>query len=898
MLSAPSTLRRRPLVMPVIALVVTGLLTAAALNAQVPHPRDVFGFTPGDDYQLADYGQMLDYYQQLDAASDRVQMIEFGQSALGQPMLLLFISSEENLAQLDRWKETSASLARARIDEDEARALAADGKAVVWLDGGMHATERAHAQMTSLLAYRVATEESAEMQRIRDDVILLLNPVINPDGLDISTDWYRAQRGTPYETTGPPILYHHYVGHDNNRDWFMILQPETQAVSRQLYHEWYPQIVYNHHQTGPPWARMFIPPFADPVNPHIPSGVITGVNLVGAAMHQRFSEEEKPGVISRVLFSMWWNGGGRTAPYYHNMIGILSETSHATPTPRYYDPAELPDPLNPYGGRREASVPTSRPTIWYPNPWQGGWSHFSDAVDYMITGSMAVLDIASKRREDWLYNIYAMGRNAIEAGEAGGPYAYVVPPDQWDPAEAVNMITALERGGVEIHQATSSFQAAGTSYPAGSYVLFAAQPFRPYLLDLMEPQSYPDRRRYAGGPPDPPYDLAGWTLPIQMGVDVARIDESFDAPVTAVSNVQLTAGTIEGSGDFGFALSHRYNASARVANRLLASGTPVYWAAESFTAGGTDHEAGTLVIESGPGTADAVEAMAQELGIDFTALGSRPDATLEALNLPRIAMYKSWMPNMDEGWTRWVLEQYDFPVDTLHDADIRTVDLAQYDAIILPDQDAAGILNGHGLGEMPEEFTGGVGLDGAAALKDYVEEGGTIVALDHAGDFAIQQFGLPVRNTLAGVPPTEFFIPGSLMALEVDPSHPIAYGMQEDAAAFFVRSSAYETVSRSPFGEGGRETLEQDAPAPDVDIFARYAEEGLLLSGWALGEEQHLAGRGAAARVGLGQGEVVLLGFRAQFRGQPRGTFKLLFNALQGATRERARQPITEDRPE
>jgi hypothetical protein len=808
-------------------------------------------------------------------------------------MLLLFISSEENLAQLDRWKETSASLARARIGEDEARELASNGKAVVWLDGGMHATERAHAQMTSLLAYRVATEETAEMQRIRDDVILLLNPVINPDGLDISTNWYREQRGTPYETTGPPILYHHYVGHDNNRDWFMILQPETQAVSRQLYHEWYPQIVYNHHQTGPPWARMFIPPFADPVNPHIPPGVITGVNLVGAAMHQRFSEEDKPGVISRVLFSMWWNGGGRTAPYYHNMIGILSETSHATPTPRYYDPADLPDPLNPYGGRREASVPTSRPTIWYPNPWQGGWSHFSDAVDYMITGSLAVLDIASKRREDWLYNIYAMGRNAIEAGEAGGPYAYVVPPDQWDPAESVNMINALRRGGVEVHRATAAFQVDGTSYPAGSHVMFAAQPFRPYLLDLMEPQAYPDRRRYAGGPPDPPYDLAGWTLPIQMGVRVDRIEGAFDVSVEAVDEVRLAAGTVSGSGGFGYALSHRPNAAASAVNRLLADGATVHWAAEGFSSGGQSWGAGTIVIEAGSGVASTINALSAELGLDFVALESRPEASLEALRLPRIAMYKSWMANMDEGWTRWVLEQYDFPVDTLHDSDIRTADLSGYDAIILPDQSAGGLLNGHAAGTMPEEFTGGLGLEGAARLRGFVEDGGTLVAMDHASDFAIEQFGLPVRNVVANASPDEFFIPGSLIGIDVNPEDPLAFGMQEEAAAFFVRSSAFETVELSGYGEGGREDVER-APAPDVDVVATYAEEDLLLSGWAMGEDRFLAGKGAAARVGLGEGEVILLGFRTQFRGQPRGTFKLLFNALQGAARERGERPITD----
>jgi len=574
MLASGRIIRARAVLIAVVALVV-----AVPAAAQVPHPRDVFGFDPGDDYELADYDQMLDYYERLDAASARVQKIEIGTTALGKPMLLLFISSEENLAELDRWKATASELARARISEDEAAQLASQGKAIVWIDGGMHATERAHAQMTPLLAYRVATEETPEMQRIRDDVILLLMPVMNPDGLDISTDWYRQNRGTAFETTNPPVLYHNYVGHDNNRDWFMILQPETKAVSRVLYEEWYPQIVYNHHQTGPPWARMFIPPFADPVNPNIPPGVITGVNLVGAAMHQRFSEEEKPGVISRVLFSMWWNGGGRTAPYYHNMIGILSETSHSTPTPRYYDPADRPDPLNPYAGRRAASVATSRPSVWYPNPWQGGESHFRDAVDYMITGSLAVLDIGSRRREEWLRNIYAMGRNAIEAG-ASGPFAYVVPPEQWDPAESTNLINVFIRGGVEVHRATAEFVAEGKRYPAGSHVLFTAQAFRPYLVDLMEAQAYPDRRRYAGGPPDPPYDLAGWTLPMQMGVDVARIDEPFDVAVVDVAHAELLAGDVAGDGRYGFALSHRPNASAAAVNRLLGAGEAVHWAAD------------------------------------------------------------------------------------------------------------------------------------------------------------------------------------------------------------------------------------------------------------------------------------------------------------------------------
>ncbi len=851
-------------------------LPAFSLTAQqVPHPRDVFGFEPGADYQIADYSQMLEYYRQLDAASDRVQMIEFGRSALGKPMLLLFISSEENLRQLDRWRDISARLARARVSDQEARQLAAQGKAVVWIDGGMHATERAHAQMTSLLAHKVVTEESEEMRAIRDNVILLLNPVINPDGLDIVANWYKRNRGTPFETTGPPELYHHYVGHDNNRDWYMILQPETQAVSRVLYHEWYPQIVYNHHQTSPDWTRIFVPPFADPVNPNIPADVITGVNLVGNHMVNRFSEEEKDGVISRVIFSMWWNGGGRTTPYYHNMIGILTETGQSSPTPRFWDPEERPDvlPL-----RRSGTISTTDPSIFYPDPWPGGWLRFRDAIDYMLTGSMAVLDIGAKRRQQWLYNMYRMGRDAIERGEAGGPFAYVVPPDQWDRGESRELVNTLLRGGVEVHRATSEFTAGGERYPRGSYVIHAGQAFRPYLVDLMERQDYPDRRLYEGGPPETPYDLAGWTLPIQMGVKVARIEEPFQTRTELVEMVQPVAGQVMGNAAFGYALSHQQNLSARAVNRLLAAGDNVFWTGAPMSVGRTQHPAGTIVIEAGQGTTDRIQTLANEFGLDFMGLATRPDG-LHQLRRPRVAIYKSWDASMDEGWTRWLLQQYEFPLDTLHDRDIQRSDLSQYHAVILPSMSPSELLHGHAPGTMPPEYVGGLGVEGAAALKRYAEQGGTILALDEASDFAIEQFGLPIRNAVDGVESERFFIPGSLIAIDVDPTHPVAYGMRQHGAAFFVRSRAFRVINPARAGE-------QSAPAQPVEVVARYAKDNLLLSGWALGEKRYLAGRPAVVRAQLGEGSVVLTGFRTQFRGQPRNTFKLVFNTLHAATLE------------
>ncbi|HWP37903.1 MAG TPA: M14 family metallopeptidase [Gemmatimonadales bacterium] len=861
-----------------VAIALAALAAPLALSGQVPTPASVWGFEPGADYKIADYGQITDYLRRLDAASDRVQMIEIGKSALGRPMFLLYISSEQNLRQLNRWRDISSRLALARdLDDATARRLAEEGRAIVWVDGGLHATERAHGQMTSLLAHKVATEESAEMRFIRDNVVLLLMPVMNPDGLDLVADWYRKNLGTPFETTNPPVLYHHYVGHDNNRDWFAILQPETQAVSRVLYTEWFPQIVYNHHQTSPPWTRIFVPPFADPVNPHIPPAVTAGVNLVGEAMVKRFADEGKDGAVSRVVFDMWWNGGMRTAPYYHNMIGILTETGQPSPTPTFWDPAKMPPVLDLYGRGRAGTVSTRDPSVQYPYPWKGGWLKFRDAVDYMVTGSMAVLDIGAKRRFEWLYGIYQLGREAIAKGNAGNPFAYVIPAEQWDTGAAEDLVNMLRRGGVEVRRATAAFTAGGKQYSAGSYVIPAAQAFRPYLMDLLEKQVYPDRSLFAGGPPEAPYDLAGWTLPLQMGVDVARVDQSFTATTQPVDVARPAPGTVAGEGSFGYVLSGRSAAASAAANRLLAAGENVSWALGELAAGGRRFEAGSFVIRAGSATRARLDSLARTTGLDFVGLASAPATALGQLRLPRVALYKSWDPSMDEGWTRWLLERYGFPIDTLHDADVRRGDLGRYDAVVLPDQTPDEILNGHPLGTMPSEFVGGLGVEGAAALKRYVEQGGTVLALDGASGFAIQQFGLPVRDVIGPLPSDEFFIPGSLLGLEADPGFAVAYGMRPQSVAFFVGSRAFQVVPPAQAGE-------RAAPPQPVDVVARYPANDILKSGWALGAERHLAGRAAVVHARLGRGDVVLVGFRPQFRGQPRNTFKLVFNTLHAAT--------------
>ncbi len=864
-------------------LLVAGLGFPSAAGAQtaggaVPAPAPVLGFEPGDDRRLAMWDELLAYYRQLAEASERVELRQIGESVLGKPLIVLFVSSPENLARLDEHRANAEALAHARIPEDEALRIAREGKAVVWIDAGLHATEVAPAQMMPLLAHRMATEESEEMDRIRDGVITILMPCMNPDGLDIVASWYRRNLGTPFETTRPPELYHHYVGHDNNRDWFMNNMPETAAVTRMLYHEWFPQIVYNHHQTGPAWARIFLPPFADPVNPKIHPGVTTSVNLIGSAMANRFAMKRMPGAVSDMIYSMWWNGGMRTVPYFHNMIGLLTETSHASASPRIYDPEERPRFVgNP---RRGQAAPTDGTDVFYPYPWPGGESRFSDPIRYTLTASMAVLDVAADLREKWLFDIWRMGRDAIEGSEA----SWILPADQWDPGESAALVNVLLEGGVTVERALGDFEVGGVSYGAGSWIVPGEQAFAAYADDLLEPQAYPDRRRSPDGPPDPPYDLAGWTLPMQMGVRVDRVPGVEVRSETVNGPVRAPAGEVA-EGSFGYAISHRPNAAVIAQNRLLAAGAEVAWAAGSFASGGRDFPAGTLVVRRSDPAVAAVEGLASELGLEIAGLDEAPGVELFTLWPTRVGLYKSWVASMDEGWTRWLLENYEYDLTSLSDDDVRSGDLSRFDVLVLPHQSPEAILLGHRRGTMPEEYVGGLGLEGTLALQRFVEEGGTLVALDQASDFVIEQFGLPLENTTASLPADRFFIPGSLIRAVVDDAHPLGFGVQDEVATQFVRSRAYDVITLPREREGGQETT-LESPPPNVEVIVRYADEDLLMSGWALGEDAAIAGRIAMARVPYGAGEVILFGFRPQFRGQPRGTYKLLLNALNGATVE------------
>ncbi|MBI5280494.1 MAG: hypothetical protein HY858_02340 [Candidatus Solibacter usitatus] len=780
-------------------------LTAIALCAAVPTPKEHFGFTPGEDYKLANYAELTGYFKKLAASSDRIRLVEFGQSSEGRPMYVAFISSAENLKRLERYREINRRLALGLATGQEAAKLAAEGKAIVWIDSGLHATEVAPAQHAPHLAYRMLTGESDEIRRIRDNVILMQVPVINPDGLDMTASWYRQNLGTPHELAPLPQLYQKYAGHDNNRDWFMLNLPETRHVSRLLFREWFPHIVYNQHQVAPFPARIFIPPYAEPLNPHIPSAVMEGINLIGSAMKERFARENKPGAISYLNFDAWWNGGLRSAPAFHNMHGILTETAlYQYATPRVYQPSEIPE-------RFSSGIPAREPTVFYQRPWLGGRWALMDAVDYILTADFAILELAASRPDHFLLKAWQMASAQIEAGKKGGPYAYVIPASQPAAWAAVEMLRRMQASGVEVRRAASAFNLNGKSWAQGDYVLLASQPFRPYLVDLMEPQKYPEIRSGATGPTRRPYDLAGWTLPFQMGVQFDRIDQPIDIRTEAVADI-------------------------------VPSAPPASW----FPNGGAQR--------------------------------------------PRVALYSPYTANIDTGWTQWVLDYFHIDHSLVRNDEIRAGALRRkYDAIILAQQSMASILHGSRQGESQgradwqsfadaknaqrPEFTGGIGLEGARNLQEFVEQGGTLVTLDSASELPLELFPIGVRGLIRagaeGESSGAWYCPGSILRITTDPAHPLAAGMPKEAYATSTGGQAFEITVLPEFNKGERE----------VKAAVWYASKELLASGWLSGERV-AAGKAAVVDARLGQGHVVLFGFRPQFRGQSFGTFRLLFNAL------------------
>lgn len=787
------------------------------LSAAPPTPKEHFGYTPGEDYKLANFTEVSSYFRKLAASSARIKLEVIGRSAEGRDLLAAFISSEENIRNLDRYRDINRRLALGLATAEEARQLVGQGKAIVWIDSGLHATEVAPVQHAPHLAYRMLTGEDEETRRIRDNVILIQVPVINPDGLDLVASWYKQNLGTPHELAPLTKLYHKYAGHDNNRDWFMLNLVETRHISRVLFREWFPHVVYNQHQVAPFPARIFVPPYAEPLNPYIPPIVMEGINLIGAAMKERFARENKPGVISYVGFDAWWNGGLRSAPAFHNMHGILTETAlYQYATPKVYAASEIPNSF-------ASGIPAKQPSVFYQKPWLGGRWALMDAVDYMLTADYAILDLAASRPQHFLKKAWEMAHGQIEAGKKGGPFAYVIDPAQDDDWTAAEMLKRLHGAGIEVRKTLAPFSANGKSYPAGTYYMAAAQPFRGYLIDLMEPQKYPEIRAGQTGPTKRPYDLAGWTLAYQMGVKVDRLEKP----------VEIASETVES-----------------------------------------------------PVTPEPV--LDPKKNSRFLAL-----ARAAGTKKPRVALYEPYTANMDTGWTAWVLDNFEVKHDPLLNEEIRKGNLRdRYDVIILASQSMASILHGHREGEIGTrgdwqapsdsknfqlpQYTGGIGVEGAQELLKFTRAGGTLIAMDSATELILDLFPVPVRGVLRGGEGAGssggWYCPGSILRLDVNTKHPLALGMPEKAYATVTGGQAFDITLAPQYNKGGRA----------VEVLASYASSNLLASGWLSGERA-AAGKPAALTARVGDGKVVLFGFRPQFRGQTFGTLKLLLNSVYAA---------------
>jgi hypothetical protein len=757
-------MNRRRLTLAWLLLIVSFVAVPTQAQNKITSPKEQFGFNIGDDYQLANYTQLGDYWKKLAQQSDRMKLVEIGKTAEGRTMLMAIITSPENHKKLDRYKEISRRLATAEgLTDEQARALAAEGKAVIWIDGGLHATEVLGAQQLLETVYQLVSMNDPETVRILKDVIVLAT-LVNPDGMELVSNWYmREQDPLKRSTNGLPRLYQKYVGHDNNRDFYMSNQPETEAINRVFFHEWFPQIVYNHHQTGPAGTVLFAPPFRDPFNYYLDPLIPLGIDLVGAAMHNRFVAENKPGATMRSgsSYSTWWNGGLRTVTYFHNMIGLLTE-SIGNPTPM-----DIPFLLQRQLAKGDFPYPVA------PQKW-----HFRQSIDYSITANRAVLDLASKHREDFLFNIYRMGKNSIErgnqdhwtitpkriaevqaainkdmpqastagpegqgrraaaaAGDAGpggdtpgfggqnrglpmkyfemlhafdkrDPRGFIIPSDQPDFLTATKFINVLIKTGITIHRANSQFTVAGKTYPAGSFVVKSAQAFRPHILDMFEPQDHPDDIPYPGGPPTPPYDNAGYTVAFQMGVVFDRVLDGFDGPFEKVTGlVKPAAGKVTGETNAtGFLLSHQTNDSIIAVNRLLSSGEEVYWLKQAFESNGKSYPGGTIYVAAKSSTTGKIQKLAEEIGLNFVGVTAKPTGDAYKLRPVRVGLWDRYGGSMPSGWVRWLLEQYELPFTVVFPQTLDAGDLnSKFDVLIfvdggIPARDARGGAGGGGGG--------------------------------------------------------------------------------------------------------------------------------------------------------------------------------------------------------
>lgn len=908
---------------------------ACALHAQhtpaITSPKEALGFNIGDDYQVANYTQLEAYWKKLAAESDRMKLVDIGKTAEGRPQYMAIISSPENMRQLAHYEEISQQLAHAEgLTDEQAHALAREGKAIVWIDGGLHATETVGSQQLMEHVYQMVSRTDPETLRfLNDDIQLCV--LANPDGQDLVANWYMRERDPQRRSlSGLPRLFQHYIGHDNNRDFYMSNMPETTNMNRQLFLEWFPQIVYNHHQTGPVGAVIFMPPFRDPFNYNFDPLIPLGIEAVGTAMHERLVAEGKGGSAQRSAanYSTWWNGGLRTITYFHNMIGILTEII-GNPTPM-----KIPLVADKQLPKGDWPLPIA------PQTW-----HYRESIDYEITNNRAILDYASRNRETLLYNFYQMGRNSIRNGSQdhwtitsdriqalkdaaarmrkgekselpagfspGGlnaqtlppelyekvlhdpahrdPRGYIIPSDQPDFLTATKFVNALLKVGVTVEIANSSFQVTGKTYPAESYVVKTAQAFRPHVMDMFEPQRHPNDFLYPGGPPIPPYDSAGWTLAFQMGVQFDRILDGFDGPFKKIEGLlNPPPGSVTGPSDAaGYLISHRINDSFIVVNRLLKAGCDAYWLNKAETADGLNFGTGAIWVPASAKALPILQQGARELGVSAFGEANAPAGDALKLSPIRIGLYDRYGGLISSGWDRWLFEQYEFPFQVVYPQMLDAGDLkSKFDVLVFTDGAFRNSEAGHGgpfsarqpdPSDIPEQYRAWLGHISESKtipqIRKFVESGGSVVTIGSSTAMA-ELLGVPISNYL-----TEMGSDGKLHPLSREkyyiPGSLLTVAVNDrDPLAYGMPETVDVFFDNSPVFK-----LEPDAELKRTSAVAWFASPKPLDSGWAWGQ-QYLDGGTAVAEADIGAGKVFVLGPEVTFRAQPHATFKLLFNGL------------------
>ena len=875
----------------------TLILCAGALaGAAVPTPEAFFGFRMGTDKKLARYDKIAEYFQKLASGTDRVRYRNLGPTTNGNPFVMLEISSPENLKNRDRLMGLERKLyfqggAPTDAERDE---IFRNGKAVVIITNNIHSTEIGASQMAVECAYRMATENSPEVRNILDNVIFLLIPSLNPDGQIMVTDWYNKVVDTPYEASPLPYLYHPYTGHDDNRDMYLFSQKESQMTARVLWHEWFPSIWLDEHQQGTSGPRIFTMPATDPINPNVDPLIYRLNTIYGQSQAAALEAEGKTGIIFNATYTNFWEGAMAWAGWWHNQVGLLTEVASAriaTPTTQLMaQPGRGGEPALAARSaatgaanattdfqaerRREfdqpnAPLPAPRdvnPRTEYPRPWLGGKWSLRDIVDYEMTATFALLDAAADNRETLLREIYQVNKNTLEAGKKGelasGPkaFAVIIPVEgQHDPNEAADLIDKLMLGGVEAYRASAAFEQDGRKYAAGTYVIPFTQVFARYAKDMLEKQTYPEVRRAPGAPAEAPYDVSAWSLGMQFGVetDFAKTAlpaglrmEKLNAPPKRSIAVSTEGGTKRFAYDGAV--------SAMIVNRLLKGGAKV-----SLTRPDS-HGVATAIATAQPNVwSKAVE------GIEVRDAGQSKAAAGEiatALSQPRVGLYQSFDPSMDEGWTRFILDQYEFPYSKVHNADIQAGKLREkYDAIVLPDQRANSIMQGLDFKGVMPEYRGGIGEKGWEALRDFVSDGGTLVAMGEATSLLLDKMPLGVKDLKKTYTRDQHFAPGAIVNLQVDTAHPMGYGVAPDTYGYYINSPFYQ--------------LTESFSSQKVSVVARYPNTNVNASGWLRGEDL-MVGRAAVVAIEMNPGKVVLFGIRPQHRAQTHATLPLLFNAL------------------